>query len=93
MTKALLLDGLERAVRTAIQAAAAAWLVTQDVSVAGLKVAGIAALVSIAMTLAGSRVGSRDSGSVLDEGATAVELCVVVVAVIAVLWACGVVPR
>lgn len=67
MTRALFLDGLERAARTAVQAAAAAWLVTQQISLDGLKVAGTAALVSVAMTLAGSRVGDPDSGSVLPE--------------------------
>ncbi len=97
MTKTLLLDGLERAVRTAIQAGAAAWLVTQDVSLSGLKVAGVAVLVSIAMTLAGSRIGNdTDSGSVLDQGAVSVtllEVCAVIVALVGLGWAFGWLPR
>lgn len=61
-------DVVERVARTAVQAAAAAWLVQRDVSVSGLKVAGVAALVSLVMGLAGTQVGDKASASYVDEG-------------------------
>jgi hypothetical protein len=63
--KRLLLDSLERVSKTAVQAAAAAWLVAQDFTVTGLRVAGVAALVSVVTCIAGSQVGASDSASLL----------------------------
>lgn len=59
-------DTVERVARTAVQAAAAAWLIDRDVSVAGLKVAGVAALVSLVMCLAGSQVGDKTDAALVD---------------------------
>jgi hypothetical protein len=60
-----LVDGTERVLRTAVQAAAGTWLIEQQVNVTGLKVAGVAALVSVVMCVAGSRVGDPSNTSLL----------------------------
>lgn len=62
-TKKFLIDAAERAVRTFVQAFAASVVVSQAVSLGDLKVAGIAGVLAVATSVAGSQFGSKTSGS------------------------------
>lgn len=67
MKRRFFLDTAERMVRTALQAGAAAWLVEQDFTINGLKVAGVAAVVALVTCVAAQPVGASDSASFLPE--------------------------
>ena len=59
------LDILERVTWTAIQAAAAEWLVTQGFDMQTLKLAGAAAVVAAVKCVVATRVGDSDSAAAL----------------------------
>lgn len=64
MTRKFWIDLIERVVMTALQAGAAAWLVTGDLDLESLKIAGVAALVAAAKCIIAANIGNRDSASV-----------------------------
>lgn len=87
----VLRDSIERVVRTAAQAAAAAWLVDQSFTLDGLKVAAVAAVVAAVTCLAGSQVGDGRDASLLspdDKGQGELGLVLIVAIAIGVLLLC-----